>query len=306
MPKARQVELDASTIPNSAAVWPRITIVTAVYNGAKYLEATIRSIVCQGYPNLEYIVVDGASTDGTLEIIKQYEPHISWWVSQRDNGLYDALNTGFARSTGEIMGWLNASDMLHTGGLAVVGSVFQTFRQVHWITGLPTAFAEDGTTTGVGPLPRWSRTRFLAGANRYIQQESTYWRRELWEKAGGYVDATRRDASDVDLWLRFFRHTQLYSVASLIGGFRMHSDSIVAQDPRGYDRSMEEILSQELKSLNSEFWVTLFRSLATKAQKIPKVSGLWARTITPALYRMRGPDWPPVIRNRGGRWFLTD
>ena len=304
--KTGQVELDASTIPNSAVIWPRITIVTSVYNGAKYLEATIRSIVYQGYPNLEYIVVDGASTDGTLEIIKKYEPHISWWISQRDNGLYDALNTGFARSTGEIMGWLNASDMLHTGGLAVVGSVFQAFRQVQWITGLPTAFAEDGTTTGVCPLPHWSRTRFLAGANRYIQQESTYWRRELWEKAGGYVDATRRDASDFDLWLRFFRHAQLYSVDSLIGGYRIHSDSIVALDPKAYDRSMEEILSQELKSLNGEHWITLFRSLGAKAQKIPKVSGLWARIITPALYRVRGPDWPPVIRNRGGKWLLTD
>src|SRR5260370_39426157 len=90
--------------------WPRITLVTAVRNGAKYLEDTIRSIVNQGYPNLEYIVVDGVSTDGTIDIIRKYESHLAWWVSQPDEGVYDALNTGFARSTGEIMGWLKAGD----------------------------------------------------------------------------------------------------------------------------------------------------------------------------------------------------
>src|SRR2546426_828579 len=83
------------------AAWPRISLVTAVRNGAHYIEDTIRSIICQGYPNLEYIVVDGASTDGTPEIIRKYESHIAWWVSQPDKGLYEALNTGFSRSTGE-------------------------------------------------------------------------------------------------------------------------------------------------------------------------------------------------------------
>jgi glycosyltransferase involved in cell wall biosynthesis len=280
--------------------------VTAVRNGAKYLEATIRSVLHQAYPNLEYIVVDGASTDGTQEIIRRYEPFISWWISQRDNGLYDALNTGFARSTGEIMGWLNASDMLHTGGLAVVGSVFNAFPKVHWITGRPTAFAEDGSTTGIAPLPRWARTRYLAGANRYIQQESTYWRRELWERAGGRVDASRRDASDVDLWLRFFRHAQLYSVDSLIGGYRMHSDSIVAQDREGYDRSMEEIVTWEVNALRGKPWIHTFRFLTAKARQIPKVRWVWNRTVIPALYRMRSRDWPPVVSNRDGVWHLSD
>jgi cellulose synthase/poly-beta-1,6-N-acetylglucosamine synthase-like glycosyltransferase len=88
----------ASTPAAESTRWPRITLVTPVYNGIRYIEATIRSVVYQGYPNLEYIGVDGGSTDGTIDIIQKYEKHISWWISRRDNGVYDALNTGFSRS----------------------------------------------------------------------------------------------------------------------------------------------------------------------------------------------------------------
>lgn len=286
--------------------WPKITVVTAVRNGARYIEATIRSVVLQAYPNLEYIVVDGASSDGTQEIIKKYQQHISWWISEPDRGLYDALNKGFERSTGEIMGWLNASDMLHTGGLAVVGSVFRSFPSVRWITGRPTAFAEDGTTTGVGDVARWSRTRYLAGANRYIQQESTYWRSDLWSQAGSYVDATRRDASDCELWLRFFRHAKLYSVDSLIAGFRMHADSIFATDQEGYHRSMEEMLLAEISRASNNRGIRAFRRLNQKISRIPKIRGYWKAIVESILYRHHASDWPPVIRNRGGVWHLTN
>src|SRR6266478_3037365 len=105
--------------------WPKITLVTAVYNGEEYLEATIRSIVNQEYPDLEYIVVDDGSTDGTAEIIRKYGRGVSCWFSQANQGLYAALNAGFARSTGEIMGWLNASDLLQVNGLFTVGSIFR-------------------------------------------------------------------------------------------------------------------------------------------------------------------------------------
>src|SRR5882672_4996121 len=100
----------------NGSAWPRISLVTSVYNGEKYLEATIRSILSQGYPNLEYFVIDGGSSDGTVEIIRKYESQLSGWSSESDRGVYDSLNKGFARSNGEIMGWLNASDMFHTHG----------------------------------------------------------------------------------------------------------------------------------------------------------------------------------------------
>jgi glycosyltransferase involved in cell wall biosynthesis len=230
--QARKIDVAASGVhvaPNLQAAstqWPRITLVTPVYNGVRFIEETIRSIVYQGYPNLEYIVVDGGSSDGTVEIIRKYERQISWWVSRRDRGVYDALNNGFAHSTGDIMGWLNASDLLHTNGLFVVGSVFASLRAVEWLTGRPTRFNPNGMTVDIRTLPSWSRYRFLAGANKYIQQESTFWRRSLWEKAGGELNAAYRDVGDFDLWVQFFRHTRLYSVGALIGGYRFHPDAI--------------------------------------------------------------------------------
>src|SRR5262249_33883627 len=137
--------------------WPRITLVTAVYNGERFLGDTIRSVLSQGYPNLEYIIVNDGSTDATVEIIKKYEQHLAGWINQSNRGLYAALNAGFARSTGEVLGWLNSSDMLNTHGLFVVGSVLSAFPDVEWVTGRPTIFSLEGWPTLVQELPRWSR-----------------------------------------------------------------------------------------------------------------------------------------------------
>jgi len=276
--------------------------VTAVHNGARYIEDTIRSIVDQGYPNLEYMIVDGASTDGTVDIIRKYEKHLSWWVSQPDKGVYEALNTGFARATGEIMGWLNASDKLHTKGLFVVGSVFAELPEVEWITGRPTKFSSTGMTVKVWPVPRWSRMRFLAGANKYIQQESTYWKRSLWEKAGGALSTEFRAEGDFDLWVRFFRHTQLYSVEALIAGYRAHEGALSSSNMEMYDRTCDEISDRELQSLKGAQGAKLFRRISRFVKPIPKVRGLWQRVAMRALYRMSGADLPPVIEHGVDNW----
>ena|ERR1700688_5042390 len=141
-----------------------------------------------------------------------------------------ALKTSLRHASGFLIFlWLNASDVLHTSGLLVVGSVFASLPSVDWLTGRPTRLNPNGMSVDIRELPSWSRYRFLAGANKYIQQESTFWRRSLWEKAGGELNASYRDVADFDLWVRFFRHTRLYSVDALIGGYRFHSDAISPQ-----------------------------------------------------------------------------
>jgi len=295
-------EHDAQQSP--PLLWPRISLVTPVFNSAKYIEQTIQSVLSQNYPNLEYIIVDGGSTDGTIDIIRQYQDRLTSWISEPDNGMYDALNKGFARTTGEIMGWISATDQYHVGGLAVVGSVFRDLPQVEWITGRATGFNEAGMTTVVLDVPHWSRFRFLAGANRYIQQESTFWRRSLWQRAGSRVDDSRRFAADFELWVRFFRHAQLYPVDALIGGFRAHGDSLGLQDMDRCHRIQQEMIEEELRSAPSRFWLRGFRGLSAAASRVPGIRGLWQRLVMNNLYRMPGPDWPPIIEHRDDVWLL--
>ncbi len=286
--------------------WPKITLVTAVYNGEEYLEATIRSIVNQRYPNLEYIVVDDGSTDRTAEIIRIYEREVSCWLSQANQGLYAALNAGFARSTGEVMGWLNASDLLQVNGLFTVGSIFRALRDVEWITGRPTKISATGMTIDVLPIPRWSQGRFLAGANKYIQQESTFWRRSLWERAGGKLSTEYRAEGDFELWVRFFRCARLYSVNALIGGYRLHDHALSSSNMERYNRTCDEIAAREVESLHGGRRAALkaFRWISQTVKPIPKVRGLWHRVAIRGLYRVPGPDWPPVIEYGDEIWRL--
>ena len=283
--------------------WPRISLVTPVFNSAHYIEQAIQSVISQQYPNLEYFIMDGGSTDGSVDIIRKYERHLSGWASEPDKGMYDALNRGFARSSGEIMGWISATDLLHTRSLFVVGSIFKALPQVEWITARPTGFSEEGMAVAVSPsLKRWSRIRFLAGSNRYIQQESTYWRRSLWDRAGGQMDASRREGSDFELWVRFFRHAQLYPVDALIGGFRVHPDSLSLGDPGKMRRIHDEIIAAELSRTRWGAAFSNFQRMSRAILKIPVLNVLWRNTVMSALVRFPGPDWAPVIRYRNRTW----
>jgi hypothetical protein len=194
--------------------------------------------------------------------------------------------------------------MLHTGGLFVVGSVFARFPDVEWITGRPTGFNICGMTTYVDNLNRWSQFRFLAGANQYIQQESTFWRRSLWERAGERVDSSYKDVGDFELWVRFFRHAQLYSVDCLIAGYRFHSDAISIAGREAYDRRCNEIIERELRSTPGGAPIRFFRLVSQGVRRIPKVRGVWNRTVIRALYRLPGPDWAPFIASRPEGWVM--
>jgi glycosyltransferase involved in cell wall biosynthesis len=285
-------------------IWPKISLVTPVWNSVRYLEATIRSVLSQAYPNLEYIIVDGGSTDGSVSIICKYESQLNSWVSEPDRGMYDAINKGFARSSGELMGWISATDMLHAGSLFVIGSVFQTFPDVEWITGRPTGFNDEGQAVEFLKLRSWSRMAFLAGANRYIQQESTFWRRSLWERAGGRVDDSRRNASDFELWVRFFRYAKLYSVDALIGGFRSHPDSIGLQNLAECHRIHDEIIEQEIASLPASARLKAFRRISSRILSVPGLEKPWRKLLMAALPKLlRGSD-TPIIRYRKDRWVM--
>lgn len=225
--------------------WPKISIVTPSYNQAVYIEATIQSVLEQNYPNLEYIVIDGGSTDGSVEIIKKYEDQLAFWVSEPDEGMYFAIQKGFDRSTGEIMAWINSDDMYYSGALFVVAEIFSRFHEVNWLIGNPSFYDESGRTISVSKFRQYSKFDFYSLDYVWIQQESTFWRRPLWERAGSKLNLQMKYAADSELWLRFFRFEKLYATEALIGGFRYRSSNQISLNK--LDEYIEEAKSKITK-----------------------------------------------------------
>lgn len=206
--------------------YPKITVVTPCLNASEYIEKTILSVLQQGYPNLEYIVVDGGSKDGTVACVEKYKSQIFRIISECDQGIYDALNKGFSCSSGELMGWLNAGDILHANSLFTIGEAFLEFPDVRWMTGIPTNIDEIGRFHESRLKQYWVLDELLSGKYGAPQQESTYWRRSLWEQAGASFLSDFKLAGDFDLWCRFFEYESLVSIRAYIGGFRKHQKSL--------------------------------------------------------------------------------
>jgi len=211
---------------------PKISIVSPSYNQGIFLEETMLSILNQGYPNLEYIVIDGGSSDGSLDIIKKHENRLAYWVSEQDDGQYHAINKGFGHATGEIMAWLNSDDIYFPWTLQCVGEIFAQCPEVEWITTCyPMALDERGFAVNCCNIDAFLKESFFKGeflpgfdwyAHGWIQQESTFWRRSLWENSGAFLNDTLQLAGDFELWCRFFQHANLYGVKLPLAGFRCH------------------------------------------------------------------------------------
>ena len=224
--------------------YPKISIVTPNSNGAEYLEDTIKSVVEQNYPNLEYIVIDGGSKDESVDIIKKYQNQITYWTSEPDDGMYHAIQKGFARSTGEIMAWINSDDMYHKKAFYTIAEIFGSFEQVKWLVGATTAYDTLGRTVLVRPSRLFTKYDFYNRDFRFIQQESTFWRRSLWQVAGSSLDLSHKYAADLALWVKFFHYEKLYVIDALIGGFRWRLKNQLSLDHREeYLKETDTILS---------------------------------------------------------------
>ena len=202
--------------------WPKISLVTPSYMQGEYLEQTLLSVLDQQYPNLEYFVQDGASTDATAEILRRHEQRLLGWESRPDKGQSNAINLGFAHTNGEIMAWLNSDDLLLPGALAHVGRYFATHPEVDVVYGNRLLIDSQGRQIGRWVLPGHDGEVLLWAD--FVPQETLFWRRSIWDKAGGAVDETFHFAVDWDLILRMreakarFRHLPRH-----LGAFRVHT-----------------------------------------------------------------------------------
>jgi glycosyltransferase involved in cell wall biosynthesis len=212
---------------------PRVTLVTPVYNGMAYLADTLASVRAQGLDNLEYIVCDGGSTDGSWELIEANRDLITHAIREPDRGMYDALMKGFGRATGDILGWINSDDLLMSWCVSCVRTYFREVPECRWLTGVPSLFNGAGQMVWVAQVaPRyrsgWIRRGWYSGRGLGpIQQESTFFRRDLFEQVGG-LDRTMRLAGDFDLWRRFAVHAELHQVGTVLAGFRLHGKNLTA------------------------------------------------------------------------------
>jgi glycosyltransferase involved in cell wall biosynthesis len=241
---------------------PKISIVTPSFNQGEFLEECIDSILSQNYPNLEYIIMDGGSTDNSVEIIKKYEKYLTYWQSKPDGGQYAAIQDGFRRSTGEIMAWLNSDDKYHHHAFYKAAWLFSSRPEVEWLTGRRTLWNKKGELSHIfsGFMPVFSREKYLKKDYRdpSIQQESSFWRRTLWERAGSRMRPDLVYAGDLDLWLRFFRHAQLYTVDTMLGGYRKHGNQKAELHMDLYCIEAEKVIDEEIELVRKGVFTDIF------------------------------------------------
>ena len=213
--------------------WPRISIVTPSYNQGQFIEETIRSVLLQGYPDLEYIIIDGGSTDESVEIIKRYEPWLAYWVSEKDRGAPDAINKGFARSRGAIYAWLNSDDTYTRGALSSVAIEFFRNRHVDIISGICRIYSRQSPDLFIGPSPLRTLEDFCRVASNWTKQKliiqpEAFFTREIYQRAGP-LQIELLYCYDVIFWVKAADLGAVFtSVARHWADLRRHADQKTA------------------------------------------------------------------------------
>jgi glycosyltransferase involved in cell wall biosynthesis len=212
---------------------PKISIITPSFKQAAFVEETIKSVLDQGYPNLEYLVVDGGSKDGTIDILKKYEKQLSW-ISEKDRGQSDALNKGFRRATGDVLAFINSDDRYEPGALKAVGEYYASHPEAMWVTGKCRVIDAGSreirkNVTAYKNFWLWWGSYNALLVLDYVSQPSTFWHRKVVEKVGLF-DESLHYSMDYDYSLRVGQHFKLNFLNAYLASFRIHgaskSDSI--------------------------------------------------------------------------------
>ena len=220
------------------STWPLVSIITPSFNQARYLESTIRSVLDQDYPNLEYIIMDGGSTDGSVEIIRRYSDRLAGWVSEKDRGQTDAINKGLARAGGEILAWLNSDDTYQPYAIMDAVGFLRDHPEVGLVYGDANFIDENGRGIGRFPAAQTDYRRLRQGYV-HIPQQAAFWRADLWRKVAP-LDPSFYFAMDYDLWVRLAALAPLQYTPRVWANFRLHSQGkTINADARCWDEMLK-------------------------------------------------------------------
>jgi glycosyltransferase involved in cell wall biosynthesis len=282
--------MEKNTTSDKQRSWPKISIVTPSYNQAKFLERTILTVLNQNFPNLEYIITDGGSTDGSVAIIKKYEKYLTHWVSEPDNGQSDAINKGFAKATGAWLCWVNADDVLFPGALEKVARCASKCLAADIITGNVIYIDENDSITRCVRVPRqnWLFYRYGVG---FFAAPAIFFRKSLFDKVGG-LDVFLHYSMDIDLFHKFLlANARVCHISSYLGGFRFHTASKTitfrGKDKNAFENPETTIIRMRYIPKVSKAAIRLFRLL----HKL-------LRTVNFNLLR----GWLDSRRTRGMKW----
>lgn len=276
---------------------PRITVVTPSFNQGQYLEQTIRSVLLQGYPNLEYIIIDGGSTDGSVDIIRRYEPWLSYWVSEPDAGQADAINKGLACSSGELFNWINSDDLLAPGALF---SVAEGMGDADLLHGLTVNFGADTGVRLIVPSQVSALGLVEARPGSMYHQPAMWMRRSAVEGCGG-IDARYQYVFDWHLYVRYLsRYPKVAYSNCVLAYFRLHESSkTVSQSPMFIQESAaaaEDLAGHKaLSSLRGSFRRSLRRRtwqaylttrVPTRGRNLPAALAIMSRALADPAVRL--------------------
>jgi hypothetical protein len=279
----RPVTRLASVKPATIGMPLRFSIVTPSYGQGAFIGRTIRSVLDQQYPSLEYFVQDGGSEDFTIEVLKQFQHALTGWESEKDGGQSQAINKGFLKTSGEIMGWLNSDDLLLPGALQTVANFFQKFPGVDVVYGNRLLIDENDMEIGRWVMPGHDGAA-LSWVD-YVPQETMFWRRRVWDKVGGQIDETYRFAMDWDLLVRFrdsganFAH-----IPRFLGAFRVHKQQKTSAE-------INQVGQMEMDRIRERLFGRVPTQLEVRKALIPF---LLRHIFVDMKYRMS-------VRMRGGR-----
>lgn len=283
----------------------KFSIVTPSFDRPEFLDATIESVVSQaGDFEIDYVIQQASENSEVESILARWERKLGGGgyaskcralrfrvFRESDNGMYDGINRGFAKTDGDVMAWINSDDIYHPGAFAAVEEIFRTYPQVYWLVGIPNAINTYGTLTGYDAFPRaYSREFISRGLHRgenhrfrlnWIPQDSTFWRRDLWEAVGGRLNASLRYAADFQLWQSFAKHAELVKVQAMLGAYRFHGAQITAE-PKRY---LAEIGPPPPVPFG-------WKLLATLQRASPLTESIvFGKRITPRILRLLGLRW---------------